>query len=257
MKIVKNSINHILSFILMITITCLLVFIIFEYNLSLRSINKNMYNMNYYNKVYDNVIEKINDFIILEDVQELYKNYLTIDLIKEDITKITKNIYISSEYKISRYNEFYKLIYDYCEDEEVSKKYATEINDIYRENLFPAMPFKLIKKLYLKPIFQALIIFYLVIISLFIGYFLYLFNKSYKYIITSILGTSILIILPNIFIRIFKIFNGFLYTNEYFTKVILNIVYNTFNTLNIIGFFIILFIFMWWITKRFRKEKNS
>jgi len=213
--------------------------------------------MNYYNRVYDNLIEKLNDFIILEDVQELYKEYLNIDSIKEDITKITKGIYDDMDYKISRYDDFYKIIYEYSQDEEVSKKYASEINNIYINNLFPTAPFKLINKLYLKNNIQFLIILSLAFFSIFIGYSLYIFNKSYKYIIISILGMSILIILPNIFIKVFKIFNGFIYTNEYFTNVILKIIYNTFNTLNIIGICIILCILTLWLIKKFRKNEKS
>lgn len=254
MKIIKNSINNLLAFILMSILAMLLVFMIFENNLSLNRVIKNMNNTNYYNKVYNNLIEKINDFIILEDVQEQYKDYVKIDLIKEDINKIVKGIYDENYYKVNRYDDFYNIMFEYSKDEEVSEKYAHEINNIYKANLFPVMPFKLINKLYLKNNIQFVIIITLSLLILFLGYILYIINKSYKYVVTSFLGMSILIILPNIFLKLFKVFDGFIYTNEYFTNIILKIIYNTFNTLTIIGIVNILIIFVLWLIKEFRKK---
>ena len=257
MKIVKNSINNLLAFILMFILASIITFSIFEYNLSLKSLNNNLINLNYYESVYNTIIEKVNDFIFIEEVQELYKDYINLSIIKEDINKITKNIYDDKEYKINRYNDFYEIIYKYSNDEDISKKYANEINNIYKENLFPIIPYKIINKLYLKENIQFLIVTILIFISLLIMYTLYIFNKNYKYIIASILGASILINAFNIFIRMFKVFDNFIYTNKSFTNIILKIIYNTFNTLSIIGTSFIILIFMFFPLKKFRSKKRT
>lgn len=235
----KNSISHILAFILMVILTVTIFFASGEKELRASIITSKLENGNYYHKIYGTILSKVDDYIVNTEVMQLYKDYLSVDMIKKDINDTITNIYKNKDYKISRYDEFYKIINDYSKDDTISKKYAEGINKIYSNNLFPDNELNIIHKLYVSSTNVLFIIVVALLLSLGLSLLLFIINKNFKFHLISILATGIILILPNIFIKIFGIFDNFIYTNEYYTEILLSIVNGTIANTCLFGLVII------------------
>jgi len=223
----KNSISHFLAFILMIIFTITIFFVAGEKELRVSVITSKLESTNYYHKIYGVILSKMDDYIINTEVMQLYKDYLTVEMIKNDINKQINNIFFNKPIEISRYDDFYKIINNYSKDSTISKKYAEGIDEIYINNLFPFKELSLIYKLYI-PTTEVLFIFIVgLLLCLGISLLLFIINKNFKFHIISLLSSSIILILPNVFIKSFGIFDNFIYTNKYYTEALLSIVNGT------------------------------
>lgn len=249
----KNSISHVLSFVLMTLLVVVTVLLIFQKELRGRYIRKTLEDINYYELAYENIITGVEDYIVNDEVREMYVDYITIDLVKSDINKILGNIYQDEDTKFSRYNDFYKIINSYNDDPNIDDKYASGINNIYVKNIFPIYEFNFIHKLHIANVNVLFVALLLLVIALFVFLALFLINKNFKYHIIGIMGYGTILLLPKIIIKVFKIFDSFLYTNPYYTKFLLAIMNNITNSLLIIGLLVILLTIIYKILIRKRK----
>ena len=108
----------------------------------------------------------------------------------------------------------------------------------------------MIKKLYLPTTDVVFILIVGLLICLILSLLLFLINKNFKYHIIAILSSSILFILPKTFVKIFGIFENFVYTNKHFTDALLSIVNNILSNLFLVGLVILILLF----TYKFIKE---
>lgn len=235
----KNSISHLLAFILMIILSVTIFFVLGEKELRASVITDKLEKDNYYYKIYGTILSRIDDFIVNTEVMELYKNYLSVDMIKNDINKSINNAYSEKNLKVSRYNDFYKIINNYSKDSTISKKYAEGIDKIYSNNLFPTRELSLIHKLYVPSTGVLFILIVSLLICLGLCFGLFIINNNFKFHTISLISTGILLILPNIFIKFFGIFDNFVYTNEYYTDVLISIVNDTISSSCLVGLVII------------------
>lgn len=247
----KNSISHILSFILMILIILTVCFVVGEKELRAKYIFKNLENINYYEKSYASILSHIDDYIVNSEVKELYDEYFTINIVKSDIRKIVNKVAKDENYTITRYNDLYKIINSYLDDPEINMKYADGINDLYVKNLFPSREYSLIHKLYAKSTDVLFVAIASSIGVLAISLLLFVINKNFKFHIISLMSAGIVFLLPLLFLEIFGIFDNFIYTNKYYTEFLLSIVNNFSYSLFITG----LVIFIMLITYKLIKEK--
>lgn len=235
----RTSISHFISFITMVVISVFICFIFIEISFRDRIIIRNLDSINYYQDAYDNIILKIEQNIINEDIKEDYKDYITLEIIKKDIKSI-----INRQYKVSHYNDFYNIISKYTTDTDISKKYAIMVDDIYANNIFPISEYKIINRVYIKT--RNCLIYSLVFLSIImiLELALYIINNNLKYNKITILSSSILLIFPFIFLNISQTFRHFVYTNSYYTNFFVKIINNIVNSLFIIGLIIVLVIFV-------------
>lgn len=236
----KNSLSHILAFCLMILAVITFLLISFQIELRFSVIKKNLQKNDYYYEAYDNILSKSTDYIINDEVLEIYKNYLNVGIIKEDVNKTINNIVSDNKEVVSRYSDFYEMMINYCKDDVISKKYALELDKIYINNLFPTKELKSIKELYIPSTNLLLFTMALLLIFLIVAVVLFFINKNFKFHVISLLTTSILLMLPLIFIKVFNIFENFLYTNTYYTEFLISIVNNSFSSAYNYGVLILL-----------------
>jgi len=239
----KNSISHVLTFILMIIFSVIIFFVAGEKELRSSVIVNRLEKENYYYKIYGTILSKVDDYVANEEVMQLYKDYLSIDLVKNDVNKIIRNIYANKSLNVSRYDDFYHIINEYSKDSTISKKYAEGINQIYMNNLFPTREMTLIHELYVPTTDVIFILIVALFLCLFISLLLFVLNKNSKFHIIAMLSSSIIFILPNIFIKFFGIFDNFVYTNEYFTDVLISIINNTVSNVCLFGLVIVILLF--------------
>jgi len=229
----KSSVSHFLAFTLMLTLSFVVVLFFSQKQLTQKQIIKNINTINYYENAYNNITNKVDDYIVNQEVKELYNKYITIDIIKDDVNIILNSIYSNKNVKVSRYDEFYKIINDYNDDKKIDEIYADGINEIYSQNIFPIKEFSLINKLYLDSNDSLFLIVVALGIVVLLSIALFIINRNFKYHRISILSTCVILIMPFVFLEGFGIFKDFLYTNKYYTDFILVIINNIKNYLAI------------------------
>ena len=228
----KSSIIHVLSFTLMIILTIFTLFISLESTLTKKSILNNLNKINYYDLAFNNIKEEVSNFVINKEIKNKYLEYFTINMIKSDI----KNIINGKS--VNRYIDLYNIIDSYTNDISINKRYAKEINDIYTYNLFPTREYNMINKLYLNN--KLFITISVITIIILISVILLILNKDKKFLKTSILSSSILLLCPYLVIKIFNIFDKFVYTNSYFSKFFITLIDNFTFKLFITGLIVII-----------------
>ena len=247
----KTSISHTLNFILMIILYFTIFFSVYEVSISKKNIIK-LLDDNYYNDSYNNIIKKIDNYIVNHEVLELYNKYRSKEMIREDINIIINNIYQKNN-QLSKYDEFYKIINSYTNDTEISNIYATNINNIYLKNILPISELTSINKTYIGNTSSLFISIILSSIIVILSVILFLINKNFKYYKISLLSVSMLLLIPKMLVS--TLFSNFQYTNQYFTHLLLKIINSIVNILSIIGLItIILLIFNY--LKRLVKNKK-
>ena len=142
----KSSVSHVLSFITTLLFTLLIAFIFIEFNLRHSILINKLNSINYYNSAYNTIVSKVDNFIVNEEIKEKYKDFITKDIIKKDVNSIISK----TDYNISHYDDFYKIINEYSSDVDICEKYSKEIDSIYTNNIFPINEYKLINKFYAK-----------------------------------------------------------------------------------------------------------
>ena len=231
----KSSISHIISFLSMILISALLIFIVFEINIRDSIIIKKLNSINYYESAYKNIIFNIDKNIVNEEIKKEYKDLITVTLIKDDIKKI-----IERDISVSHYNTFYTIINRYSSDNEICDKYATSVDTSYINNIFPTREYKLIKKVYMNTKTLLVYIFTFISMIMILELAIYIINKNFKYNKISIISSSLLIMCPFIFMKILGIFKDFFYTNDYYTEFLNTMINSGINTLFIMGLIVII-----------------
>ena len=234
----KSSISNLISFVIMCIITLVLLFLSFESHLTRKYINNTLDKQDFYKEAYGNIINKIDDFIVNDDVRKSYEEYITLDMVKNDVKSTLNNIYLKKE-QLSKYDEFYNIIGKYSNDEAIKKVYATNINDIYLNNLFPKTEFSLIYKLYISLDTTIFISISTMIVAIALSLALYFINRNLKFFISIFTGVCFIGIVPFIF-KVFGLFKNFIYTNNYYTKFLLSIVNGTINYLFISSIIIVI-----------------
>lgn len=240
----KNSINYILSFILMCLSSFLIMFIVIQYSLNTTNILKILKKVDYYDLARENIISKIDEVVINHEVSDAYIDYFSNDLIKYDIVKI-----LNKNDNISHYDNLIGIIDKYTNDNIVKEKYTKIIDSIYINNIFPIKEYNLIDNIKLdanKTLFISLVI---IISIVFLSSLLFIKNRNLKYHKISLISTSMLLLLPFIFVNILNIFQNFIYTNKYYTSFIFGIISNITKNLFIIAIIILVLYFIFNIIK--------
>lgn len=210
----KSSISHILSFITMISLFFLILFIAFEISVNKGIIKYNLNRIDYYNKATDNIKIKVKEYVVNDDVLNKYLEYINKDLIKEDVDKLL------NDKKVDHYLDFYKLIEEFDDNPDIDDLYAKNINSIYQKNIFPTKEYNLILKYKQKLDFVPILIM-LLSISISLSVLLKYMYKKKTYLDISFLGVFILLSLL-FFIRIYL--NKFTYGTTYYTSFIKGII---------------------------------
>ena len=238
----KNSISNMLSFILMSILVFTIVFVVYEISIRGRILFKKIENINYYDKAYETINSKLDDFIINSDINKAYKAYISKELVKNDINYLINESYGDCK-SVSRYDEFYKIIKKYTNDENVMKIYSTKIDEIYSNNLVPVKELSYINSFYKSTSSVLFTMILLMTICLIFVVLLFFINKNIEFLKSVLLGTATLCIIP-FFIKLFGLFDGFLYTNSYYTDLLVGIINAFVNILFIISvcIFVILII---------------
>ena len=241
----KTSISHIISFICMILISILTIFIVFEISIRDNILIKKLDNSYYYKDAYDNIIYNIDKSIVNEEIKEDYKKIISEELVMNDVKKI-----ITTRNDVSHYSNFYDIISKYSSDTEICDKYATLVNNIYSKSIFPTREYKLIKKLYIrtKNCISYILVLISIIMMLELG--LYIINNNFKFNLITLISSSILNMIPFIFINILGIFRYFFYTNSYFTNSLVGIVNFNINILFILGLVVLVMLLIFKTLKR-------
>lgn len=237
----RKVLLSLLSFILMVILSISCMFIIYEINVSKKSVLKQMDNIQYYQKAYKNIITKVSDYVINEELENEYKKIITIDRVKVDILKSINNVYDDTKYNVSIKEELNEVIKKYdIKDSNIIKTHTDGINEIYVNNLFLTKEFKLIKKYTLD--FETLMLITYVAIFFLLAITLIL-DKQYLKI--SLISTSITLVMPMIYLNLFNIIKNFQYSNSYYTELILTIIESIYFELGLISIVIIIFIILY------------
>lgn len=228
----------------MCLLSFLVVFIVVECSLSTNNILKILKKVDYYDLSRENIINKIEEVVINHEVSDTYIEYFSNDVIETDILKV-----LNKNDNISHYDALNSIISEYTSDNVVKEKYANVIDSLYVNNIFPIKEYNLINRISLdfyKTLFISLV---LIILIVFLSSFLFIKNRNLKYHKISLISTSMLLLLPFIFINIFNTFDNFIYTNKYYTGFIFGIASDITKKLFIIGIIILTLCFIYNIIK--------
>lgn len=227
----KKIINHIITFIIMLLLIILSIFIVYQKEISINKISKDLDKINYYQKSYSNILKEIDEYIINIELKEDIINYYTQDKAKIDIINIINGK------EINHYDNLKEIVKKHSNEDNIINDYTTQINKKIINNLFMNEEYKLLSKTRLNlndTIFIIFIIIILITILLFINYII-----SKKILFESaILSLGLFITIPKIFLILTNILDNFIYTNTYFSELILLIINNIVNILFILGLFI-------------------
>lgn len=249
----KSRISYVLAFLLMVIIVLIVVLFFGEVSIRQKNVSRVLNKVDYYDKAYDNIINKIDDFVINEDIKNDYVAYVDKNLVKKDINAILLKSFLGEDVNVSHYDDFKGIISKYTKDDVITDKYASYINDIYVKNLFPTKIYNFVLHFYIKTTIVVYLFIILSVLFLLISLVLFILNRNIKYHILSLLSSGICLILPSCVINISGIFKDFIYTNSYFTSFLLNIVYDALNSYLVLGtIFVIGAIFY----KMFEKKKK-
>lgn len=228
----KKITKSIITMITMILFTILITFTIYEIQIKPNKIQKDMAKINYYQKAYSNILKEMDEYIINIDLKEDILKYYTIEQAKEDINKILNHE------TITNYDKITEIVKRHTSEDEIIESYSKEINNKITNNLFMIDEYNLLNKTNLKTNDTIFIIF-IIIIVIVINFFLnYILTKDISFIITSILSSSFMIMIPKLFLFLTNILKDFMYTNTYFSELLLYIINQSVNLLFAIGLFI-------------------
>lgn len=227
----KKIINHIITFIIMVLLIILSIFIVYQKEISINKISKDLDKINYYQKSYSNILKEIDEYIINIELKDDIINYYTQDKAKTDIIDIINGK------EINYYDNLKEIVKKHSNEDNIINDYTTQINKKIINNLFMNEEYKLLSKTRLNTndtIFIIFIIIILITILLFINYII-----SKKILFESaILSLGLFITIPKVFLILTNILDNFIYTNIYFSELILLIINNIVNILFILGLFI-------------------
>ena len=231
----RASISHIITFITIVLIVFLIFFLDLQFNIRNTILINDLERINYIDDAYNNILKKIDQNIVNDDIKEKYKNYITKDMINNDLSKII----ISKDFNIGHLNEFYKIIREYTNDDIICSKYSSIINNVYVKNIFPINEYKLISIIYIK--IDSLIIYSFIIINIIVilELFLYILNRNLYFNSITILSSGLIIILLKLFLSMTSLLKTFIYTNSYYTKFLLKVINDIANYSFILGIIII------------------
>lgn len=243
--------NRVLRFISTIVsiIVLSLMFVLYVYNTSISPNNvlRVMDKIDYYDMVYDNILDEFDNGIINVSLKEDIKSYYSIDVLRNDILDLVKgNTADHSE-------QFKEIVSKYTKDKDIVNNYIVNINKVIDKNIFITNEYILINKTYISindMLFIEFILFIVMIGILFVNYILF---RDIGYIKDVIISFSLLMIIPKIFIYLSGIFNNFYYNNEYYSKLLLNIVSNIENRLFMIGLIGLIIVIFYKISKKSEK----
>ncbi len=231
----KKIINYIITFIIMILLIILTIFTIYQKEISTNKFIKNLNKINYYQKSYSNILKEIDEYIINIDLKNDIINYYTQDKAKQDTIDIINNK------NIDHYDNLKEIISKHTKDDNIINEYTNQINTKIINNLFMNEEYNYLTKTRLNTNDTLFIIFVIIIIITILLFTNYIINKKID-ILTPILSLGLFIIIPKLFLITTNILNNFMYTNTYFTELLLLIINNIVNTLFIFGLFITIII---------------
>ena len=229
----KDKISYVLSFAIMIVLFLLIIYVGFEISIRSSIVKHNLESINFYDKAYEKINNEIKNYVVNEDILKDYLDYINKDMIIKDI-----GILIDRK-EIDHKEDFYKIISKYDSNKEICELYSSNINNIYKNNLFPSREFGIISIFKLRQDFIPFFIIFMVLLSTMSVILKSISNKK-QFIDVSLIGTSIMIFMLLIVRHYLK---GFYYTNDYFTLFIKKII-DTNVYIDIIILFIILFTIM-------------
>lgn len=231
----KKIINYIITFIIMILLIILTTFIIYQKEISTNKFIKNLNKINYYQKSYSNILKEIDEYIINIDLKNDIINYYTQDKAKQDTINIINNK------NIDHYDNLKEIISKHTKDDNIINEYANQINTKIINNLFMNDEYNYLTKTRLNTNDTLFIIFIIIIIITILLFTNYIITKKID-IQTPIFSLGLFLLIPKLFLITTNILNNFMYTNTYFSELILLIINNIVNTLFIFGLFITIII---------------
>ena len=184
------------------------------------SISAQLNEINYYDFVYDDLINKLEEEIPNNELKYIYDSYITKDKIISDINKVLDSFYNKSENNVK--NDFYNHIINKLgnKNDEHIKLLANNLANTYYNNLFRIDKLNIvISKMPLKNSSKPL-----AICSLFITIFMLLkvfFSKNNVSFYNSLIISGLLFIIPKVFIYLKDVLKNFYYYNNslsYFIK---------------------------------------
>lgn len=228
----KKITKSIFTMITMILLTTIIIFTTYEIQIKPNKIQKDIEKINYYQKAYSNILKELDEYIINVNLKEDILKYYTQEQATEDINKILK------QETINHYDKIEEIVKRHTSEEEIIENNSQEINNKIINNLFMIDEYKLLSKTNLTTNDTIFIIFIITILIVIIFFINYIITKDISFIITSILSSSFMIMIPKIFIFITNILKDFMYGNTYFSELILYKINQTLNLLFAIGLFI-------------------
>ena len=210
----KDKISYVLSFAIMVVLFLLILYVGFELSIRSSLVKHNLESINYYDKAFDNIKEEISNYIVNEDILKDYLDFINKDMIKNDINDLI------NKKEIDHKDDFYKIINKYDSSKEICELYSSNINDIYKNNLFPSREFGIISIFKLRQDFIPFLIIFIVLLTT-MCVILKAINNKRLFIDVSLMGTSIMIFMLLIVRHYLK---GLYYTNDYFTLFIKKII---------------------------------
>lgn len=225
----KKIISNIISFVVMCLIVFIIAFISFEVSIRQKNIFKILDKYNYYEKSYQSFMNKISDYIINDEIKTDYLSYISKDFFSKDVRKAVHGSY-NKKISLSRYDDFYKIIKKHTNDKTICKTYASNIDNIYINNLFPIKEMQFINNFYVETNDVLFITICLSSVALGLIFLIFLLNRNFNYFISLFSGSAFILILPLI-LKMFGIFKNFVYSNQHFTNVLLGIIFYDFDCL--------------------------
>lgn len=241
----KKVINNIISFGVMCFLSFIIVFVSYQFNIRRSIILRRLENIDYYEKTYQNINTKIENFIINDEIKKDYKTFISKEIISNDIKRIVSGMY-GKNVNISRYDDFYNIIKKYSSDKDICSAYSKNINNIYVNNLFPKAEMNIITKLYLGNESFTFITICLSTLCLIFVLTLFLINRNFKYFIPSLVGSFVICVVPQLFIT-FGFFNNFIYTNKYYTDFLYSMLRGIANCMLVASFIILTILIIYYV----------
>ena len=237
----KKIFSNLVAFLLMGLLIIIIIFNVFE--ISIKKTNNYLNKSNYLDMVYENIEDKISEYVYNDELLDDYISFFNKKLIKEDINNLINNK------EINHNNSLNMIINKYTDNQDIINTYTSNIQNIYINNIFPTKEYKIISN-YVYTL-EDIILINFIIISIIIVIFtiLYFLNNNFYYHIVSVNAISYLLIILSIIIKI--LFNKFNYINEYYTSYFKYII--NFNAYTYLGTAIFIIVITVLLIKRVNK----
>ena len=242
----KILITSLISILIVVSFTLML----YSKVLSESEILKQLDEMNYYEYVYKDIMEKLEVELPNKDLAYIYNKYVTKDQIRKDVKNILDNYYTKSNTNIKK--EFYNNIIKNFknQNDENIKSLVNVLANTYYNNLFRTDKFdQAIKLLPLKDSSRGLAFISLIAAIILIAKYIKEIDVYNSFIVSGIV-----FLIPKIFIILRDVLKNFYYFNNSLSYFIKMYGYSIINTYFKYGILLIIIGLIGFIIQLFRKD---